>query len=115
MGNNYPGYANFLTMAQSKTLSSMEFTVCGQRIPVKASQVDPELLAELERLVGNKLKDAERRAARLAPHQVVLLALVDLANDYVQARRKTSEFKRSVTEKSGEIIATLERKLSLPS
>ena len=84
---------------------SMEFTILGQRIPIRTSEKDPELVAEISSMVSLLLKNAELRTTRsgAVAHQVALLALLDLAQEYVKAKRRTATFKRNVTEKSARL------------
>lgn len=43
-----------------------------------------------------------------APHHVAVMALLDLAAEYLQAKSRTEDFKREVDRKSSELMALLE-------
>ncbi|MGZ3709962.1 MAG: cell division protein ZapA, partial [Bdellovibrionota bacterium] len=70
-----------------------------------------DLVRDVVELVQAKLKDAEKRVKGSAPHQIVLLALLDLAEEYVTARKRTGEFKKKVDEKSQLLLGLIEAEL----
>ena len=91
--------------SKSKTI---EFQVCGQKVAVKASESEPDMLDQVVELVAIKIKEAERRGKDLAPHYTMLLALLDLAQDYVTSKKRTSEFKQSIHEKISRLTTLIE-------
>jgi cell division protein ZapA (FtsZ GTPase activity inhibitor) len=97
--------------ASSKT--SLEIKLAGQKIVLKATESDPALLREIVDLVTTKIKDAEKRGKGSASHQVALLALLDLAADYVQAKRRTTEYKREMNSRSDSLMRILDSELGV--
>jgi len=78
----------------------VEIQLLGQKIALKASESNPELLKEIVELVSSKVKSAEKRAKGGIASQVLLLALMEIAEEYVKAKHRTIHFKREVGEKS---------------
>lgn len=66
---------------------SVEVSLLGQKITLKSSG-DPELIREVLELVSEKIQKIEGRGQAHVPHLVALLALLDLGEDYVQAKRR---------------------------
>ena len=66
---------------------------------------------EIVELVQERIDAAEARLPTGAIHHVALLALFDLAEEYVQAKRRTAKYKKTVDEKSGELFSLLESEL----
>jgi cell division protein ZapA (FtsZ GTPase activity inhibitor) len=92
--------------------SALEVSIQGQRIPLRARDDDPSRVQEVIELVSQRLRDAEKRSrASTAPHQVALLALLDLAEEHLQMKKKTELFKRAMSEKSDRLISLLEAEL----
>ncbi len=88
---------------------SYELRLCGQKIHLKAPAENQEVADQVLELVSRKLKEAESRVPRTtAPHQVTLLALLDLAEDYIKAKQKTVEFKKRVGAKSAHLLGLIE-------
>lgn len=90
---------------------SIELKVLGQRIVLKSTGGDPETTQEVIQLVTQKVNEAEERCKSAVPHQVALLALLDLAEQYVQAKRRTLDFKHQVDTKSSQILTLLEAEM----
>lgn len=90
----------------------IELKVLGQKVTLRTSEGDPKKVREVVDLVSSKLKAAEKRAPRtIAPHQLTLLALLDLAEDYLSAKDKTQSFKKKVDERSTELLNLIEAQL----
>lgn len=89
---------------------SMEINLCGQRILIKASEIESELSDQVIELVSRKLEEAEARTTSktVAAHQIVLLALLDVAKEYIQAKQRTVEFKRKISVKSNQVLGLIE-------
>lgn len=88
--------------------SPWELRFAGQRIALKTSQKDPEIADEVLSLVSSRLKKAEGRTRASAPHHIALLALLDLAEEYAAAKRRTQDYQNEVAAKAGEILKQLE-------
>ena len=81
-------------------MASVELSFFGQKTVLKSSNVDPELVQRTLGLVTQRIEQAQTRAKGAAPHQVTLLALMDLAAEYLMAKDRTEEFKKDIHEKS---------------
>lgn len=90
---------------------STEIQLLGQRIVLRTSESDPELVDETVQLVSVLLRNAELRGKSKVPHQVVLLALLDLAEEYVKSKRRAAGHKRQMTEKSTQLLLLIENEL----
>lgn len=91
---------------------SVEIKLAGQKIVLKTSEADPKLLNEILELVNVRIKNAEKRGkASVAPHQVALLALLDLAEEYVKAKHRTAAFKHEMNSRSDSLMRILDSEL----
>ena len=77
-----------------------DIRLLGQKITIKTDVEDPDLVDEVVALVNRKLRYVESRAKIQSPQQVAILALLELAEDYLQAKRKTIDFKHQVGAKT---------------
>jgi hypothetical protein len=96
--------------------AQLELSLFGQKIRLKrkapstSGTDDPELVEQVVKLVQKKVKEAEARApSNAAPHYVAVMALLDMAGEYLQAKARTEEFKREVEFKSAELVAWIEK------
>jgi cell division protein ZapA (FtsZ GTPase activity inhibitor) len=85
-----------------------EVKLLGQRIVLKTSEADPEVLQQVLQLVTLKISEAESRSRGAAPHQVALVALLDLAEEYIKAKKRTLDFKRQLDDKSNQLLSLVE-------
>lgn len=89
--------------------NTVEIRILGQRIPLKTSDTDPELIKEVVQLVTERIQEAEERARNAsAPHQIALLALLDLAEEYIRAKRRTADFQKKVQDQSDHLLSLLD-------
>ena len=87
---------------------SIEVRLLGQKIVLKSHE-DPALVKEVVELASSKLKEAEERSkGGTAAHQITLLALLDLAEAYVQAKKRAEEHQGLVEAKSSELQSLIE-------
>ena len=86
---------------------SIEVQLLGQRVALK-SQENPEFVQEVVDLVTLKLQQAERRVKGSAAHQVALLALMDLAEEFLKAKRLVVDHQNKINEKSEELLGLIE-------
>lgn len=84
----------------------IEINLLGQRIALKAIESDTEMTSQVIELVTARLKEAEIRSKGGAAHQVTLLALFDLAEEYIQAKKRTLEYQGRV-QSSSQRLSTL--------
>jgi hypothetical protein len=85
---------------------AFEVQLLGQKITLKALGETAEAEAVLK-LVNDRLKSAEHRNRDRVPHHVVLLALLDIAEDYVRAKTAMSTHQQAVQKKTGQILEIL--------
>ena len=91
---------------------ALEVSIQGQRIPLRARDDRAEKVQSVIELVSQRLREAEKRSkTSTAPHQVALLALLDLAEEHLMMREKTELFKKAMSEKSDRLISLLEAEL----
>ncbi len=99
------------THTSNSISKSVEIKLAGQKIVLKATESDPDLVREIVDLVNVKLKNAEKRGKAAAAHQVALIALLDLAEEYIRAKRRTADFKREMNSRSDSLMRILESEL----
>lgn len=92
-------------------MSAIEVQIRGQKVALRSSSSDPELVKEVLALVSDKLRSAESRASGAAAHQVVLLALLDVAESHVQLKRRAIDWKDQVEMKTTQLLSLLEDEL----
>ena len=85
------------------SLVHLEFM--GQRLAIKA-QGDPLLLNDAVALASLKLKDVEKRSKTAVAHQVALLALLEMCEEYLRAKQRTGEMRERLIDKA-KLIAEL--------
>ena len=77
----------------------IEIALMGQKIILK-TQADPKLVEEVTALVLERLSASEKRVKNAnAPHLAALLALFDVTEDYVEAKRKISDHQSELQHK----------------
>ncbi len=97
---------------------TLQIELMGQKVSVRATEADPIFVQEVVDLVTSKIQSAEKRmkgAQRHDQHQVILLALLDLAEEYLKAKQKTFEFHSQMEEKSRKLMDLLEPETELKS
>ena len=97
------------------TQNTFEIELLGQKIVMRTSESNSELLEEILDLVRTKVKGAEKRIKADAPNQVLLLALMEVAEEYVKAKHRTIRFKREVGERSDHLLQVIEEELKPPT
>ncbi len=81
-----------------------EIKILGQKIPLKTTEKDETLSNEVIALVSKRLEAAEQRLkSQRNAQNVMLLALLDLAEEYVRAKRRTASYQMEMSEKAAEI------------
>ncbi|MDR3608132.1 MAG: cell division protein ZapA [Oligoflexia bacterium] len=79
-------------------------TILGQRIPLRVVEEDASLSAEVLALVSSRLEAAESRLKTQKNVQnVTLLALLDLAEEYVRAKRRVASFQAELSAQVDQI------------
>lgn len=87
-----------------------EIVISGQRITLKVSPGEsPERVQEIIELVTERIAQVESRAGKSLPaHQVTVLAILELAKDYLEAKDRTEDFKSRVSQRSEVLLRLLE-------
>ncbi len=88
-------------MADKKGMP-IEVRLLGQRISLR-THGEPEIVNEVVALVSQLLENAEKRSSAPVSHHVALLALLDLAEEYVRAKKRASVQQQKMDEKSSEL------------
>lgn len=77
--------------ASPASTQTIQLTLMGQKIVLKTS-ADPAKVAEVTKLVEERLKSSEARLkGSTAPHLAAVLALFDLAEEYLEAKERTTD------------------------
>lgn len=92
--------------------SSIELDILGEKLLVRASE-DPDFVNEVAELVKLRLQEAGRRLsqkeARPSRQNVLLLALLELAEEYVKSKRRSLVHRSKIGSKIAEIRTMLDR------
>jgi hypothetical protein len=88
----------------------IELDFLGQRIALK-SESDPQIIREAVEIAQLKIQDAARRGRTAPPHQVALLALLDLAEEYARAKKRAGDHRDDLTRKSTQLIEMIDSAL----
>lgn len=87
-----------------------EIRLLGQRIALKTTDNDPEFTAEVVELVSGRLEAVEQRlTGQKSRHQVTLLALLDLAEEYIRAKKRTAHYKAEIEARTAELQRLIEK------
>ncbi len=86
-------------MSAKSSSHVIEIPLMGQKVVLK-TQADPKLVKEVTELVLERIGESEKRVKNAnAPHLAALLALFDIAEDYVEAKRKIQEHQSDLSLK----------------
>lgn len=89
------------------TASTVELRLLGQKIALKSNE-DPQFVREVVDLVSSRIREAEKRMPSAASHHVALLALLDLAEEYVRAKQRAGEHQKQMQDKSSQLLRLIE-------
>lgn len=93
---------------EAKTASPIEIRILGQRIPLRSSASEPQRAQEIVDLVTRRIIDAESRAhPGSQPQHVAVLALLELAEDYLRAKRSFESHQNEIETRAQELISLL--------
>ena len=95
-------------MMQKKTI---EILVAQQRLTLKTEK-SPEEVQKVADLVNSKLAEVLPYAQPIS-HQVLLLVAMNLADELLQMKDATKEFKSDVRARSQAILSQLEREFTV--
>lgn len=88
-------------------MNAAEVEFLGQKITVK-TEGDASTVREVIDLASMKIHDAKTRTPGAAPYQVALLALLDMTEEYVKARRRATDLRTEMTAKTEAILKAVE-------
>lgn len=94
------------TSATAQT--TMEVRLLGQKLTLKSTEEDPEIIRQIIHVASARLSEAEINGRGAPPHQIALLALLDLAEEYVKAKRRTLDYQTQLDEKSSKLLSLVE-------
>jgi len=91
---------------------SLTLKVLGQKVPLKTTDRDTQKIKEVLEFVQEQITKAESRCKPNSPtYQPLLLALLDLAEQYLTAKNKVGEHQAEFTRASQRISELLEKEL----
>jgi hypothetical protein len=90
-------------MANSKSVA-VEIEFMGQKIPFR-TEGDPALVREIVELAKERIDLAQKRAPNQAPHKIAMLALLDIAEEYIKAKGRVSSYQKDIQAKSFELFS----------
>ena len=92
--------------------TQIEVDLLGEKLLLRASE-DPEIVQEVAELVKLRLQESRRRLSQKAEapsrQNILLLALLDLAEEYVKSKRRGLVHRSRIGTKLVEIRSMLER------
>jgi len=71
------------------------------------SDGDVEQIEEIAEYVNRKLTDIEEGAEGLSERKVAILAALDIAGEYLQARKERDEIKRRIRQRTEAMIKSI--------
>ncbi len=111
MGYSFGMVAKIGSSIVSSKKHVIEITLMGQKVVLK-TQADPKLVEEVTALVLDRLAASERRVKNAnAPHLAALLALFDVAEDYVEAKRKIQQHQSELLTKVQQLQSWVDSEL----
>jgi cell division protein ZapA (FtsZ GTPase activity inhibitor) len=90
---------------------TIEVTIGQQRMTLKTDQ-DPERVAQLAKLVNERLEQI-LPFGQAVSHQVLLLLAMTLADELMQAKEKETTLRQGVKARGQKILQSLEREFPL--
>lgn len=93
----------------SRAGAEMEIDILGERLLIRGSE-DPQFVGEVAELVKLRLQEANRRLSGTPnKNRVLLLALLDLAEEYVKSKRRVLTQRSRISSKLAEARQALDR------
>lgn len=83
-------------------MNRSEITLKGQKIPLKSSNSSEE---DVIRLAQTLITNAEKRMKHAAPHQIAIIALLELADEYLKAKHGTQAWKQKIHRATEKLAA----------
>ena len=89
------------------TRRALELELFGQRLNV-VSDGDPDTVREVVDFVNRRMEQIQEGASRAGTDQIALLAALNIAEELFAERKKGSALKRSVRERSRELLGQID-------
>jgi len=89
----------------------LEIYLLGQKVTLRAYDADPEKAKEVVHFVTEKLKEVEQKTQNLLSYQLVLLALLDLAEEYLNAKQRAVNWQKMLLQSSQQLLEWIELKI----
>ena len=96
------------TQTSSPTNNRVEVNLLGQKLVLKSAEQNTAEFQAIIDLAKQKLEDAQSRAKSAPLHQVAFLALLDLAEEYIRAKKNAENFQAGINEKATELFRLIE-------
>jgi cell division protein ZapA len=90
---------------------SVAVQIAGHKYVIK-TDADEAYVDALARYVDGKIDEAKRVTRTVSTHQVVILAALNIADDLFRAERERGELKRTVRERTKDVLEYLEQEAS---
>ncbi len=88
-------------------MEKLEIHWFGQTLSLRSTETDPKVLEEILMLAKSKLDEVKSRTCRASPQTGTLIAFLELAEQYVQAKQKVIQYQKEISKKVDEIAKTL--------
>ncbi len=85
---------------------SVELTFLGQKISL-ISKGEPAQIAEAIDLATQKLMYIQERSPGAPVHKIAIVALLDLAEQFIKARKEVAEYQVALQAKTEELLKVL--------
>ena len=96
-------------MSEKKS-TTVTIELLGQKMTLKTGDKG-ELVHEAVEVARTKLRDAQLRLKTGAAHQVALIALLDMAEDYIRAKKRVLEQKKLISDRTDRLIDLVDSEL----
>lgn len=83
---------------------TVEVTIMGQKLQIRSSDADEAYVEEIASYVDKKISDVLSRTKSVASSQVIILAAMNIVDEYLKFKRYNAEKKEAVAKKIESII-----------
>ena len=80
-----------------------EYEILGQKIVI-AHQKEAELASFAIKIVNDKIEELQKEKPLLGPHQIGVLALLQIAGSLVKDRRSMDEYRRELDDRCSALM-----------
>lgn len=91
----------------------MRFEILGRPFTLK-SDCDPAALEQVVRLVEDKIKEVRKELPRAANEEILVMAALNLAYDYLEIKEDCQNLRREISRRSQQLIRMIDNQGSLP-